>query len=43
MVPFFDGREYWIRTNGILLPKQALYQAELTPDIEIMLDTILKI
>ncbi len=29
------GREYWIRTNGILLPKQALYQAELTPDINI--------
>ena len=28
----FYGREYWIRTNGILLPKQALYQAELTPD-----------
>lgn len=29
---FFIGRDYWIRTNGILLPKQALYQAELSPE-----------
>ena len=29
---FKCGRDYWIRTNGILLPKQALYQAELSPD-----------
>ena len=27
-----DGREDWIRTSGLLLPKQALYQAELPPD-----------
>ena len=26
------GRGYTIRTCDILLPKQALYQAELTPD-----------
>src|SRR5262249_12493881 len=26
------GREDWIRTSGLLLPKQALYQAELPPD-----------
>lgn len=32
-LPLFDiGRDYWIRTNGILLPKQALYQAELSPE-----------
>lgn len=29
---FFIGREYRIRTYDILLPKQALYQAELTPE-----------
>ena len=28
----YFGRDYWIRTNGILLPKQALYQAELSPE-----------
>src|SRR5262247_3346203 len=27
-----DGREDWIRTSGLLLPKQALYQAELPPE-----------
>ena len=27
-----DGREERIRTSGLLLPKQALYQAELPPD-----------
>lgn len=31
-VLFLFGRDYWIRTNGILLPKQALYQAELSPE-----------
>ena len=25
------GRDSWIRTSDILLPKQALYQAELCP------------
>ena len=30
-VPFFNGRDYRIRTYDILLPKQALYQAELSP------------
>jgi hypothetical protein len=29
------GRDSRIRTDGILLPKQALYQAELHPVIEI--------
>lgn len=29
---FFIGRDYRIRTYDILLPKQALYQAELSPD-----------
>ena len=28
------GREERIRTSGLLLPKQALYQAELPPDPE---------
>ena len=27
-----NGREERIRTSGLLLPKQALYQAELPPD-----------
>lgn len=29
---FLVGRDYRIRTYDILLPKQALYQAELSPD-----------
>ena len=29
----FAGRGGWIRTNGLLLPKQALCQAELRPGI----------
>ena len=28
---FYIGRDYRIRTYDILLPKQALYQAELSP------------
>ena len=27
-----DGRGDWIRTSDLLLPKQALHQAELRPD-----------
>ncbi len=29
--PELHGRGDWIRTNDLLLPKQALYQAELRP------------
>ena len=32
------GRGDWIRTNDPLLPKQALYQAELRPDAPITKD-----
>ena len=26
------GQDCWIRTNGFLLPKQDLYQTELSPE-----------
>ena len=32
MVDRGNGRGDWIRTNGTLLPKQVLYQAELRPE-----------
>jgi hypothetical protein len=31
---FTNGRGDWIRTNGLLVPNQALYQAKLRPEKE---------
>lgn len=36
---FYIGRDYRIRTYDILLPKQALYQAELSPEDDVYLTT----